>query len=479
MAVQPPPAPVYTPPPPPQAAKRSGCGCGCAGCLLIFVLVAVLLVGGGYFFLVAQAQAGVSSPASLVVITQPVDVGRNDSGYSPGTSGQQLSSGSSVRTGTGGHAEIQFPDGSIVRISPETTVTVTSAELTRDGNLKSASIQQKVGRTLTTVQHLVGGSVFTVGGHSITTQVRGTKFEVLVRKDGSNVVKVYEGTVTVTGANGTTVTVNAGQQVEADANGNLSKPHSIASEPQDPYAVQVQCDKSAATGTNPGTTQSRSGDGLGTGQTATESYDSPGGNMTVAFCYPGSLMGITVTDPNGVQHPAQGAAPLVVKIANGPPGHYTALVRGINVPAGGEPYSITFATDETCVPGTVDTGGVVRETLSNGQIAQSLQQAGLGQVTLQVLGPSATSARVYFYSDIGKVPITWTIDFYAATPNLGVVLTEVTVRNVNVTAQVVSKLAPIQGQALAVIPTDFTVDRVYSCTGAAGTMMVVEGHRQA
>jgi hypothetical protein len=442
----------------------------------MFILVAVLFVGGGYFFLVAQAQAGVSSPASLVVITQPVDVGHNDSGYSPGTSGQQLTSGSSVRTGTGGHAEIQFPDGSLVRISPETTVTVTTAELTRDGNLKSASIQQKVGRTLTTVQHLVGGSVFQVGGHSITTQVRGTKFEVLVRKDGSNVVKVFEGTVTVTGSNGT-FTVKAGQEIDADANGKLATPHSIVSEPQDPYAVQVQCDKSAASGNNPGTTQSRSGDGLTTGQTATVGYDSPGGNMTVAFCYPGSLMGITVTDPNGAQHSAQGAAPLVVKIANGPPGHYTALVRGINIPAGGEPYSITFATDETCVPGTVDSGGVVRETLSNGQIAQSLQQAGLGQVTLQVLGPSATSARVYFYSDVGGLPITWSIDFYAASPNLGLVLTQVTVRGVNVTAQVVSKLAPIQGQALAVIPTDFIVDRVYSCTGSDGTMMVVEGHR--
>lgn len=476
MAVQQPPAPVYTPPPPPQAAKRSGCGCGCTGCLLVFVLVAVLLVGGGYFFLVAQAQAGVSSPASLVVITQPVDVGHNDSSYSPGSSGQQLTNGSSVRTGTGGYAEIQFPDGSLVRISPETTVTVTSAELTRDGNLKSASIQEKVGRTLTTVQHLVSGSVFTVGGHSITTQVRGTKFEVLVRKDGSNVVKVFEGTVTVTGSNGS-FTVNAGQEIDADSSGKLAKPHSTVSEPQDPYAAQVQCDKTAASGTNPGTTQSRTGDGLTTGQTATESYDSPGGNMTVAFCYPGSLMGITVTDPNGVQHSAQGAAPLVVKIANAPPGHYTAVVRGVNVPAGGEPYSITFATDETCVPGTVDTGGIVRETLSNGQIAQSLQQAGLGQVNLQVLGTSATSARVYFYSDVGGLPITWSIDFYAASPNLGLVLTQVTVRGVNVTAQVVSKLAPIQGQALAVIPTDFIVDRVYSCTGSDGTMMVVEGHR--
>src|SRR5438105_15652264 len=114
MAVQQPPAPATpasTPMPP--AAKKGGCaGCsmGCLGCIGVVLLVIALLVGGGYFFLVAQAQAGVASPAALLVATTPVDVGHNDGGYKPGISGQSLDAGSSVLTGCTGHYTIQCTD---------------------------------------------------------------------------------------------------------------------------------------------------------------------------------------------------------------------------------------------------------------------------------------------------------------------------------------------------------------------------------
>src|SRR5207248_11647286 len=104
MAVQQPPAPATpasTPTPP--AAKKGGCaGCsmGCLGCIGVVLILIVLLVGGGYFFLVAQAQAGVASPAELLVATTPVDVGHNDDGYKPGRSGQ--SDRKSVVEGRGG-----------------------------------------------------------------------------------------------------------------------------------------------------------------------------------------------------------------------------------------------------------------------------------------------------------------------------------------------------------------------------------------
>jgi len=70
----------------------------------------------------------------------------------------------------------------------------------------------------------------------------------------------------------------------------------------------------------------------------------------------------------------------------------------------------------------------------------------------------------------------WTVIFFAATPNLGLVLTQVTVRGINLTTQVASKLNSAIGQSLSV-PTDFTVDRVYSCKGSGGGVMVIEGHR--
>ncbi len=477
MAIQPAPTPVapgYTPVPPAKKGGCAGCGLGCFGCLGVFVVLALLIAGGGWYFLVVQAQAGIPAPAALVVFSTPVDVGRNDSGYRTAIPGEPLTAGNSVRTGHAGHAAIQFPDGSFIRMSPDTTVSVTAAQLNKDGTLQSAGLQQKVGRTLSNVQHLVSGASYHVGGHSVSAEVRGTEFEILVRANGTNLIKVFVGSVKVAGA--TSITLNAGQEVDADADGKLSNPRPIQPDTQDPYPQAVQCAQVASTGTTAGTTQTSSGDNVTTGQTAEQDYDSPGGNLSIAFCYPGSLMSVTVTDPNGGLHSAQGKSPLVIKIANGPPGRYKAIVRGIDVPGAGEPYALSFATDAACVEGNVDTGTVVRQTLSNAQITQALTQSGAPSgITLQVQGTSPNSARIYYYSDLGGTSVSWTIDFYAATPNLGVVLTQLTVRGVNITTQIVSRLPQATGQSGVSI--DFVVDRVYSCNGPGGGMMVIEGHR--
>jgi hypothetical protein len=437
------------------------------------LVVALLLIGGGWYFFVIQAQAGVPAPAGLVVFNQPVEVGHNDSCNRAAIPGEPLTAGSSVCTGRTGHAAIQFPDGSFIRMSPDTIVTVTAAQLNKDGTLQSASVVQKIGRTLSNVQHLVGGAKFQVGGHSVSAEVRGTQFEVLVRSNGTNLIKVFEGSVRVTGT--TTITLAANQEVDADANGKVSNPRSIQPDTQDPYPLVVQCARADSTGINPGTLQTSSGDSIATGQTAQQEYDSPGGNLRIAFCYPGSLMSVTVTDPGGVPHSAQGASPVRITIPDGQPGRYTAVVLGIDVPAGGEPYALTFATDAACVEGNVDTGGVVRQTLSNAQIATALSQSGATGITLQVRGTSPDSARIYYDSNLGGTSVSWTIDFYAATPNLGVVLTQLTVRGVNITTQIVSRLPQATGQSGVSI--DFSVDRVYSCNGPGGGIMVIEGHR--
>jgi hypothetical protein len=192
-------------------------------------------------------------------------------------------------------------------------------------------------------------------------------------------------------------------------------------------------------------------------------------------------MRVTVTDPAGRAYAKQGVAPLIVKIPNGPPGVYKASVIALDVPSSGEAYSLTFATDAACVSGNVDTATVVRQTLSNAQIAKMLADAGSTGITLQVRGTSPTSARIFYYSNLGGVPLSWTIDFYAAPPRLGAVITQVTVRGFNLPTQVISKLGSIGGlgdTSITSMPTGFTVDRVYSCNGPGGDgMMVIEGHR--
>ena len=459
--------------PPARKSGCAGCSLSCLGCLGVIVLVIALLLGGGYFFLVAQAQAGVPAPASLLVASTPVDVGKNDSGYQPATSGQALSAGNSVRTGHTGHATIQFPDGTLTRLSPDTTVTIQAAQLNNAGTLKNATLQEKIGRTFSEVQHLAGGASFQVGGHSVSAEVRGTQFEVLVRPDHSNQIKVFEGTVQVTGQ--TTVTLHAGQQVDADPNGRLGAPTPAAADRADPFVLQAQCQNAVAGGNTAGTTQVTDGDPITTGQTSPEiDYRSPGGTVTVALCYPGSRMSLSVVDPAGGEH-GTGAAPSpAVLHIEGDAGLYKAVVHAVDVvPA--EPYVVAFATNAACASGNVDNGTVVRQTLSNTQLQQSLAESGASGITIQVVGVSSTSATLYYYSNVGGAQVSWTIDFYAATPNLGWVLTQVTFNSWNLTTQIMSRITA-SGAAVQSIPQDYIVDRVYSCSGEGG-MMVIEGHR--
>src|SRR6202163_2125452 len=171
MAAQPPPA-VPQQAAPPTAPRKGGCfGGGCGGCLLAIVLAVVLLGAPGYYFFVVQPQAAIAAPAALVVINQPVDVNGN-----PGIAGEALNPNDTVHTGAGGHAAIQFPDGSYVRMSPDTQVTLTSAQLQKNGNLQSASVAQRIGRTFSSVEHLASGASFQGAGHSVSAQVRGTQF---------------------------------------------------------------------------------------------------------------------------------------------------------------------------------------------------------------------------------------------------------------------------------------------------------------
>ena len=475
MAVQAPP-PSVTPqaaaPAPPTRSGCAGCSVGCLGCLGVVVIVALLLAGGGYFFFVAQAQAGVASPAALLVATDPVEVGHNDSGYQPAKTGQSLDAGTSVRTGDTGRATIQFPDGSLTRLAPNTTVTIQAAQLNSAGTLKSASLAEKIGRTFSVVQKLAGGASFSVAGHSVSAQVRGTQFEVVVNGDHSNLIKVFEGTIQVVGQ--TTITLNAGQQVAADPNGRLSAAAPGQQDLQDPFALEQQCASAVSATTTPGSAQTTVG-AISTGQTIEVDYESGGLTVTTALCFLSGSLALAVIDPGGGLHQAIGTrSPIVERVAKGA-GLYKALVHA-NSASANQPFAITFASDAGCSGDNVDEGGVVRQVLSNGQLSRDLAQSGSGGVTVQVQGTSPTSARVYYAYSGSGVSFSWTIDFYAATPDLGFVFTQVIINGVNITTQLVSRLNAA-GAAVTSVPQDYIVDRVYSCNGPDGDTMIIEGHR--
>src|ERR1700737_4378376 len=73
-----------------------------------------------------------------------------------------LQLGDGVKTDGRGRGTIQLPDGTLTRLASNTELTLTSAHFAKDGNLKDASITQKIGRTFTNFQHLASGATYKV-----------------------------------------------------------------------------------------------------------------------------------------------------------------------------------------------------------------------------------------------------------------------------------------------------------------------------
>src|SRR5947199_4556115 len=122
-----------------------------------------------------------------------------------------------------GRAQLQFPDGTITRLANNTQIAINSSHFAKDGHVHDISVTDKVGRTLNSVQKLVGGATFQVVGNTTTASVRGTLFEVLVNADGTVVIKLFIGGLDVDGKSGH-VHLTEGQQVTVDAKGNIGAP---------------------------------------------------------------------------------------------------------------------------------------------------------------------------------------------------------------------------------------------------------------
>src|SRR6202521_1792959 len=162
--------------------------------VLIVLVLLILLVGGGIFWLNSSAQAAVSVSATLTVYQPIASLERSGSGaFKTASSGAMVQAGDSVSTDTKGRASIQLPDGTLTRLASDSQITLDAAHFSKTGTLHDAKLTEKVGRTLTSVQHLVSGAAFQVAGQSAVASVRGTKFEVYIKADGTMTVKLFDG----------------------------------------------------------------------------------------------------------------------------------------------------------------------------------------------------------------------------------------------------------------------------------------------
>jgi hypothetical protein len=463
---------------PPPAKRRRG---GCLGCLVPIVLI-VLVIAGLFYFLVAQAAAAVSVPAQLVVLSSATTLTHGGSAQ-PGVSGNLVHGGDQVATNASGRSLIQFQDGSIIRLGPATKLTLDAAEFDKQGQLHNVSMTQQAGRTLSTVQKLVGANAkFNVAGHSATASVRGTKFEVIQNADGSVRLKTYVGKVNL-GSGNSNVDVPAGQQADASPAGVVTKPVPITPDPADPFTLWLASEEAAKAAGQPATAQtSFDQTAIATGQTAAQpDYTSAGGEVIGELAYPGSAMTLIITDPGGNVHQSSASVSgpsgklVLVDIPNAPGGAFKIQVRGDNVnPA--EHFSVTMITKFVCATTQAEQGGFIRNVLSANDISNALVQAGASKVRIRFSGASAGGANIEGSGGVTGFSVSAAAILYAAGGgNVGIAITQAQVNGFDVKQQVTSAIASAGGKNLDSLNIGYQVDRVYSCTTGNDSFLVIEG----
>jgi len=431
-------------------------------------VVLVLIVGGAFFWLTSAAQAAPNAAATLTVFRPIVSVAHTCAAYAAATTGTRVQAGDSVKSDATGRGAIGLPDGTLTRLASNTEITLTAAHFNKTGTLHDASISQKVGRTLTSVQHLVSGASFKVVGHSASASVRGTKFEVLVRPDQSMLVKLFEGELDFDGQNH--VHLTAGQEASSDPQGHVSNPipipHPDPNDPDDPFGPELQASDATSLGTTPGTEQNFIGSPIHNGEQQQYTYSYAAGTLLRASVgYAGSLMSLDVVDPNGKTYHGSGPSPVLVSITNPGPGIYKIIVKGDSgIGPNGETPFVSVAGEEDCVSATIETNGAVRHAYTGQDLSSTVAVSGLSNVSITVKGDSTSGGIISGTATYNGVGVSGDAVIYAHGGLVGVIPVSASALGVNVPAeQVASQIASVAGSDLSNINPGFYVDRLFTC----------------
>ena len=291
---------------------------------------------------------------------------------------QALNAGNSVATQAKGHAAIQFPDGSFVRMSPDTTVTGQAASSCSKNGQPAVGDAPAEDRThARVVQHLIGGATFKVGGHSVSAQVRGTEFEMLVRRrrqqPDQGVRRHREGERQDDRSRSA-----KGQEIDADNNGNsLRAPRRSDRDMQDPYQLVARVSRAVSGGGNSaGTLQIIDRENLATGQTAEVDYQLGGGIAQRRALLPRQLHDAVGHRPErrrarlAAERRRRWSATSTVRRACGGRSCARSTFPAVS------PGRSRAPTNAVCGGEKVDTGTMVREILSNAQLSSGLANSG-------------------------------------------------------------------------------------------------------
>jgi FecR protein len=435
--------------------------------ILIVLVLVILIVGGGVFWLNSTAQAAVSVSATLTVYQPTASLARGSGGtFANATSGTQVQAGDSVKTDAKGRASIQLPDGTLTRLASDTQITLDAAHFSKDGALHDAKLTEKIGRTLTSVQHLVSGATFQVAGQSAVASVRGTKFEVYIKADGTMIVKLFDGFLHFAGKNGTSVDLVAGQQATADPQGNVGPAGPIQPDPGDPFGPALDASAAASAGTTPGTEQDFIGAPLHNGEQQQYRYSYAGGSLVKASLgYAGSAMQLKVQAPDGQMYAGTGKSPIVVVVNNAPAGIYVINVVGVSgLGAIGEEPFVAIAAVEACISSDIDQNGAVRRGYADKDLAAAVQVSGLSNLSVAIAPNSPQGAIVTGKGTLDGVGWTGSVLLVPHNGVVEIMAVGATVFGVNVPAQqIVQQIGSAIGQDPTNLNVGFIVDRLFAC----------------
>jgi FecR protein len=441
--------------------------------VLIVLVLLILLVGGGIFWLNSSAQAAVSVSATLTVYQPIASLERSGSGaFNPASSGAQVQAGDSVSTDTKGRASIQLPDGTLTRLASDSQITLDAAHFSKNGTLHDAKLTEKVGRTLTSVQHLVSGAAFQVAGQAAVASVRGTKFEVYIKADGTMIVKLFDGQLDFDGKNH--VHLTAGQQATADPQGNIGPAGPIQPDPADPFGPALAASAAADVGTTPGTEQDYIGAPIHNGEQQQYLYSYAGGSLVKASLgYPGSAMQLKVQAPDGQMYTGSGPSPIVVSVVNAPAGIYKLFVVGVSGlgTVGEEPF-LAVAAVEACVSSDIDQNRAVRRGYTDTDLGAAVQVSGLSNLTVSIAPNSPAGAIVTGQGTYNGVGWTGSVLLVAHNGVVEIIAVGATVFGVSVPAQqIVQQIGSAIGQDPTNLSVGFTVDRLFACN----SVLMIDG----
>jgi ferric-dicitrate binding protein FerR (iron transport regulator) len=175
-------------------------------CVLVIVIVAVV------------ARNSSAAPAQLRIRQDAIATKHGSSDFTAALEGEDLGSGDAVRSDPSGQAQIEFFDGSIVRMDGDTNVTLRTIEDRTEG--RRILLVMGAGRTWNRVAELTSTQDrYEMRLSNATVSVRGTTFLADCRTQQECYVVGFDGTSEVTSVTGVKRSVRDGDCIRTSDSG--------------------------------------------------------------------------------------------------------------------------------------------------------------------------------------------------------------------------------------------------------------------